>query len=257
VIDPGETDHPTHDAPDIVIVTQGRSGGNSAPAAAVRARPRLGVAHLLVWIGCCAVFLGLARGIERRPSGTLGAMFLTLVAASYGAAGAGLTITLARTVRGAPWSIEPGQWLLAILGVVVGVEVLGEIASPRWLRDPQAVVEAAAACAFVVPLLDRRLAHPWKWLFGALALAHALPLLLALLAEQTNAAGTLLRVAGQFTPRRLTATAALAALVLAIFDRLRLAARCERGEERGWLHWTGIATALWIALLPVAALWVL
>jgi hypothetical protein len=194
------------------------------------------------------VFLGLTRGIA---PGTLGALFLTLLAAGYGAAWTGLMITVARTARRAPWSIEPGQWLLAILGVVVGVEVVGEIATPRWLHDPQAVVEATAACTFVVPLFDRRLAQAWKWLFGALALAHAFPLVVALLVEQANAAGTLLHVAGQLTPRRLTTTAAFSALALAIFDRVRLAPR--GGEGGGWLHWTGIATALWLAILPVAA----
>jgi hypothetical protein len=240
-----------------VIVTHDRSDGNSAPAAALRARPRLGVGHLLVWIGCCAVFLGLARGMAQRPSGTLGAVFLTLVAAGDGAAWAALMITLTRTFRGAPWSIEPGQWLLAMLGVVAGVEVLGEIASPRWLRNPQGVVEAAAMCAFVVPLLDKRLVYYWKWLFGVLALAHALPLLVALLAEQTNVPGMIVRATAQLTPRRLTATAAVAALALASFERFQVAARAGRSEERGWLHWTGIAMAVWLALLPVAALWLL
>lgn len=253
MIDPRETDEATHDATDIVIATGGRSEGSGRPMAG--ARPRLGTAHLLIWVACCAVFLGLARGIAGRPSGTLGAMFLTFMAAGYGAAWAGLMITITRTIRGAPWSIEPGQWLLAVLGVAVGVEVLGEIASPRWLRSPQAVVQATAMCAFVVPLLDRRLAHAWKWLFGALALGHAIPLLLTLLAEQTNHADTLVRVATYFTRGLLTAAAALAALGLALADRVRLAVR--PGEERDWLHWAGIATALWLALLPVAAEWLL
>ena len=246
MIDPRETDDLSHDAPDIVIVTEERSDGKSAHAAG--ARPRLGIGHLLLWIGCCAVFLGLARGAAERPPGTVGALFLTLVGAGYGAAWAGLMITLARTLRGAPWSIEPGQWLLAMLGVVGGVEVLGEILSPRWLSDPRAVVEATAACAFVAPLLDRRLEPWWKWLFGALALAHALPLLIAL-AGQMN--GPLVRTAALFSPGPLTATTAVAALALALFDRVRFA-RHRRGEERGWLHWTGIATALWLPLLRLA-----
>ncbi|HWB08901.1 MAG TPA: hypothetical protein VG826_06745 [Pirellulales bacterium] len=250
MIDPRETSHPAHDAPEIVVVTDDRSDKSPRLATASRVRPRLGVGHLLVWVGCCGVFLGLARSLTEHPSGTLGAIFLTLVAAGYGAAWTGLVITLVRTLRGASWSIEPGQWLLAVLGVVEAVEVLGGMAS-RWVRNPQAINDATALCAFVAPLLDKRLAHHWKWLFAAIAVVYALPLLI-MLAGRGDMPDVLVRATEILTPHRLAATAALAALAVALFDHFYVRGR---KEERGWLHWTGIATALWLSLLPTAASW--
>jgi hypothetical protein len=257
VIDPSETDKPISDASDVVIVTGVRSDAKPSPSATALVRPRLGVAHLLVWVGCCGAFMGLARTMADRPSGTLGAIFLTLVAAGYGAAWAGLIVTLARTLRGAPWSIEPGQWLLSICGVVTIVEVLGEIASPRWLRNPMGVVQATAMCAYIVPLLDKRLASRWKWMFGALSLAYALPLVTSLLIGQMNLPNLLIRAAANLTPKRLAAIAAAAAIALALFDRFHFGVRGKRTEQRGWLHWTGIVTVAWLAVLPLAASWVL
>jgi hypothetical protein len=245
VTDPREAVDRTPDAPDIVIVTGGRPDERPRPAPTSRVRPRLAVGHLLVWVGCCAVFLGLARGMADRPSGTLGAIFLTFIAVGYGAAWTGLVVTLARTLRGAPWSIEPGQWLLAVLGVAAAVEVLGGVASPRWVRNPQAIAEAAAMCAFVAPLLDKRLAYHWKGLFAALAIAYAI-LLLMMFAGRDDVPDVAARVTTILTPHGLATTAAVAALALALFDRFRGAGQ---QEERGWLHWTGIATALWLALL--------
>ena len=250
MVEPGESSNEALDPPaKFVLITPERSRQVDAPSAADRAPPRLAIAHLLLWTGCCAVFLGLARGMAEQPTGTLGALFLTLVAAGDGAAWAGLIITLARLWRGARWSIEPGQWLLTLLGVVVAVDVLTELASPRWLRNPQAVVEAAAACAFVVPLFSKRLVPRWKWLFGMVSLLHAWPLLTSLFRWQGHLAEVMVFAATQLTPPWLMAATAVAALGLALFDR--------SWRERGWLHWTGIATVIWLAVLPFVAPWLL
>lgn len=250
MIEPGESrDEESEPAAELQIVVQEQPRRNATPRPDDDAPPRLAIVHLLLWTSCCAVFLGLARAMAEKPSGTTGAIFLTLVAAGDGAAWAGLIITLARSIRGAPWPIEPGQWLLAILGVVAAVEVLAELATPRWLRSPQPVVEAAAACAFVVPLFSRRLVPRWKWLFGILSVLHAWPLVTSLLSEQVNLSDVVIRTAAQLTSNRLMAATALAALMLSLFDR--------SWRERDWLHWTGIATALWLAALPILASWLL
>lgn len=192
-----------------------------------------------------------------QPSGSLGMIFLTLVAMGYGAAWVGLLITVARTMSGAPWSIEPGQWLLAIVGIIAGVEVLGEILSPNWLRSPTGVVEASATCALIMPLLDKRLAARWKWLFGALAIVYALPLVTAVLIGQLDLPNAIGRAMANLTPQVSMAITAAAAVALSLFDRFRETAVERQPERPGWLHWTGIATAVWLATLPAAGRWLL
>ncbi|HVA47610.1 MAG TPA: hypothetical protein VNH11_14670 [Pirellulales bacterium] len=242
------------DASEVRIVTQDSPRPRMAATLATRDRPRLSIVHLLLWTGCCSLFLAVARTLAERPPGIMGAFFLTLVAAGEGAAWAGLAITLARSFRGAPWPIEPGQWLLAVLGAVVTVETLAESASGKWVKDPRGIVEAAAACAFVVPLFSRRLAARWKWFFGAVALLDALPLLLAVF----DANGILARSFALLTPPRLAAAAALGAATLAAWEAILPVTKADRRwDERGWLHWTGIATATWLAVLPLAAPWLL
>lgn len=252
-MDLGESDNKAgeeRDGAEVVIVTADRSSTRSAAGSS--ARPELGVGHLLLWVGCCGVFLGLARAMAERPAGLLGAAMLTLVAAGYGAAWAGMVVTLARTFRGAPWSIEPGQWLLTLLGAVTAVETLGEVASPHWLRDPRGIVLAAAVCAFFAPLFDMRLPPRWKWLFGAVSLLYALPLLTALGGGQPQMPMPLARAVAALTPRTLVAATAAGAVMLSCFDVGRRFTRSGRDEPRGWLHWTGIAAAVWLALLPWA-----
>ncbi|HVX11429.1 MAG TPA: hypothetical protein VHC22_09630 [Pirellulales bacterium] len=211
--------------------------------------PKLGVGHLLLWTGCCALYLGLARLLIEGPAGSAGAIFLACLAAGQGAAWTGLVITLARSLRGSTWPVEPGQWLLAVMGVMVTVELLAEFVGPGALRNRQGVVLAVTACAFVVPLFCRRLAPRWKLLFGALAFLYAFPMLVAILAGQVDLPDFLNRTAAQFTPQHLATATALATVALAPLER--------KHTPRGWLHWTGIGTAVWLALLPLVATWVL
>lgn len=210
--------------------------------------PSLGIVHLLLWTACCAAVFGLARALMHERAGAGGAIVLVLVAMGHGAAWAGLAITLARTFRGRTWPIEPGQWLLALLGVLAAVEWLTGFTAPRRiLRDPQGVVLAITGCAFVVPLFSRRLPLGWKWLFGAFSLLCAAPLLFALVASQIDMPVALGRVASQLTLKRILALTAVGAGVLAACERDR--------RQRTWLHWAGIVTAAWLALLAQVAGW--
>lgn len=237
---------PLPDAPsDFAIVTEERDVAAPPRRPSDMVAPRLGIAHLLVWTACCAVFLGVARLLANRPAGVAGAIFLVLVAVGDGAAWAGLVITLARLLRGKTWPIEPGQWLLALLGVVVAVELTTESGVAGRLRNPQAVVMAAAACALVAPLFSRRLEMRWKWLFGVLSLLYAFPILTSVIDWQIDLPQVVERAASQLTAKRLEATTALGATALAVFDSDR--------RNRNWLHWAGIVAALWLALMPPIA----
>jgi hypothetical protein len=250
MVDSADSHDPSGEAAsDFTIVTDRPNDDLAMRRPVESSAPKLGVGHLLLWTGCCALFLGLARLLMKGPAGSAGAVFLVCLAAGQGAAWAGLIITLVRSLRGRSWPVEPGQWLLAVIGVMVAVELLAEFAVANVLRNRQGVVFATTACAFIVPLFSRRLAASWKLLFGAFALLYAFPLLVAIMGGQVDLPDFLNRTAARLTPRRLATATALAAVVLALFERKR--------APRGWLHWTGIGTAVWLALLPLAATWLL
>lgn len=238
---------------DVQIVTRDLPLPGGRPHAATGDRPTLSVLHLLLWITCCALFLAVARAMTTRAPGTLGMLFLTMLAAGNGAAWAGLLITLARAFRRSPWPIEPGQWLLALLGAVAVVEALAEAATGKWVKDPRGIVQAAAACAFVLPLFAKKLAARWKWFFASLSCFYALPLLVAV----SNGHGLVGRVVAPLTPSRVTVAAAVGSAVLAVFERVSSATNADSRTATGWLHWTGIVTTAWLAMLRLAGPWLL
>ncbi len=247
MVESTDSHDPSRDAAsDFAIVTDRPNDDLAMRRPVEVSSPKLGVGHLLLWTGCCAFYLGLARLLIAGPAGSAGAIFLIFLAAGQGAAWAGLIITLTRSLQGRSSPVEPGQWLLAVMGVMVAVELLAEFAGSA-LRSRQGVVFATTACAFITPLFSRRLARKWKALFGAFALLYAFPLLVAIMGDQVDLPDFLDRTAARMTPQRLATATALAAVALALFERNR--------ARRGWLHWTGIGTAVWLALLPLAATW--
>lgn len=207
--------------------------------------PRLGIAHLLVWTACCAAFLGAARSLAQRPAGIVGAAFLVAVAMGAGTAWAGLAITLIRAARGRPWPIEPGQWLLATLGVMEAAELGVLFGAAHGMRNQQAVVLAVSACAFVLPTFSRRLEPRWRWLFAATCVCFALPLLVSVPAARLDVPLVALQAVSHLSPRRLTVALAVAAVALAAVEPGR--------TGRGWLHWVGIVAAVWLAAVSFLA----
>lgn len=210
--------------------------------------PRLAVGHLLLWTACCAVFLGLARSLAARPAGTVGALVLLLVAVGYGTAWMGMAISVWRILRGSHCAFAPGQWLLAIEGVTLALLVAERSVRSPVLRNPWAIVDALTACLLLLPLFSRKLPAKWKWLFGMLALAHAWPLAVVGLDAWARAPQKLVWLADQFSANRKQAFAAAAAVSLALADHWA-------GRRWGWLHWVGIANAVWLALLPAICAW--
>lgn len=205
---------------------------------------------MLLWTGCCAVFFGLARGLAWQPVGALGAVVLIMLAVASGTAWAGLLISLCRWLRGSRWPLEPGQWLLAVEGAVIGLLVAEQFDRSHLLRNHWAVIDAVTACLFVLPLFSRKLPTPWKWLFGLLALVYVLPLAVICLQAWAHAPRSLQWLAQRLPPDRKMSCAAVGAVGIAIAD-------LWAGRRWGWLHWTGVANTVWLALLPWAMAWVL
>jgi hypothetical protein len=151
---------------------------------------------------------------------------------------AGLLIFISRRWRGVPWPIEPGEWLLAVLG-------MNSIASFVVFRLPEGFFEAkllvsiAVTCTlFFMPILSRRLATRWKVFFGLAMIT--LPVFLIQLILLLRQLYLLLNVI-EFT-WWLDAASLLIAIILVIvvswMDR-------RDGRKHDWLHWIGIATYLY------------
>lgn len=183
--------------------------------------------------------------LAQRPAGLLGAAFLLAVGLGAGTAWLGLAITLTRMARGRPWPVEPGQWLLVVLGLMQAAELFGLVGARYGMRNPHAAVIALSACAFVPPTLSRRVEPRWKWFFAAASIVYALPLLVSVLAAQIDLPLAVLRAAGALSSRKLGVALAAAVVVLAVIDPGR--------KSRGWLHWAGIATAVWLAAISLLA----
>lgn len=185
-----------------------------------------------------------------QPVGVLGAVVLIMLAVGYGTAWTGLLIALCRWLQGSRWPVEPGQWLLAIEGATIGLVVAEQFDRSHLFRNPWALIDAVTACLFVLPLFSRKLPMPWKWLFGLLTLVYVFPLVVICFDAWARAPRGLQWLAHRLPPDRKMSCAAVGAAALAVADRLT-------GRRWGWLHWTGVANTIWLAILPWAMSWVL
>src|SRR6185437_4890762 len=86
-------------------------------AAGLQSPPRLSVRHLLLWIAACGVVMAAVRHLSTDQPGVLGVLLASGYAATCGAAWVGLGVWVVRAARGATWPVEPGHWLLVVLGV--------------------------------------------------------------------------------------------------------------------------------------------
>jgi len=203
--------------------------------------PRLGVGHLLIWVGCCAVYLTLLRqggGVADWRHFVV----ICLHATGHGAALAAVVVLALRALRGQRWTIEPGLWLLAAMGVVAAVRIaLGLAERDVFFRD-EVVLRSIACCLLVLPALSRATPPWWKVVCCLLAALWAAPLAAGLL--QHALGGAVVEFAQWASHGRLACAALLLIVAVAIDVRRRAA--------RSWLHFVGAAGFLWIAALPSA-----
>ena len=208
-----------------------------------RPLPRFGLAHLMLWTGCVCGYLAIVRALSQQQIGWVGAVVVTLQAIGGGGGWAGLLIFAGRRFRGAGWPIEPGEWLLAVLGTRLVLEVLLAQVPKTFLTAPETVLAALTGCLLVVPALSRRLPTPWKVLFCVLALLYSGPLLAVCLRfGLPEHQVTLTQIAQFISWLRPGVTAALVVVVAGVVH--------FRGRRFGWLHWAGLGVCLWMTALP-------
>jgi hypothetical protein len=210
----------------------------------VAAAPPLGVRHLLLWFTCCAAYLAAVRALAAHPPGALGVITAAALSLGYGAAWAGLALFVARRLSAKVYPIAPGEWLLAILGARLAVEVALEFA-PAWVvASPKGLLAAATGVLLVLPLLSRSLPAVWKAVIAAMLILYAAPAAMIRL-------GTLLGLPDDlFTPAaglldRVRSPVVLLVLMLALSHDL------WRKRAYGWLHGAGVAAWLWLLALAL------
>ena len=200
-----------------------------------------------MWVTCCAVHLAVVRALTvNAEPGLVGLAIVSLYSMVVGAAWAGLVIFLTRRMRRSRWPIEPGEWLLAALGVRLVVEMI--LAGPvgRAFAAPQTILAAATACVLVLPTFAR---WPTRWrIFFYVQLAlQCVPL-------ASLAVALVLRVHNEgwaeFTVRAPLWGAVVNLVALGVVAYRERAAK----TRRTWLHWLGFC--LWLLVLgaiPVLA----
>jgi hypothetical protein len=198
------------------------------------------MAHLLLWMAGCALFLSIVRQLADVRPGPLGSAIVVAASLGPGAAWAGLLVLIGRWLRGSPWPVQPGHWLLAILGARLALDAALRLMLAKQPASSQAIVDAVTCCLLVLPTLSQTVPALWKVFFSLLVLLIGAPLALIYLNAWFGLElGPLAHAA-----RAASAwSGALGCLLIGLFALVDHG----RGRRHGWLHWTGLAVWLWIS----------
>jgi hypothetical protein len=201
--------------------------------------PPLGAGFLLVWLSCCGVYLAAVQALAENPPGVVGVLAAAGLSLGYGAAWAGLLTFAARRCSSKIYASEPGEWLLAVLGGRLAVEVAVQFISSWILASPQGVLAAATSFLLVLPLLSRAIPPLWKGLIAAMLLLYAAPLTVIALRDIF---GFTLGPADSLAAGLEQVRAPLILLALAAAATIDLWKR----NRRTGLHWLGVIAWTWV-----------
>jgi hypothetical protein len=206
--------------------------------------PQLGIAHLMLWMACWGIYLGVLRRMFLEEPRLLGLLIVGVVGLSTTLSWAGLAVFLTRRGRRVSWPIEPGEWLLAALGFHLALYLLFDPIGERIVRSPHQIADALLCCFLVLPLFGK-LTLPWKVAFGALLVVTLLVLLVVFLADLEWLSGqTLLAIwSNMFTVQSASAIATV--WCAAVVDY-------RHGRRYGWLHALGLSVFVYYHALQIA-----
>jgi hypothetical protein len=234
-----------------------------AEAAPPPAQPRLGIAHLLIWMTGAAVCLAVQRVISGE-SGVEGefSVFVLLIELPYallhGMLLGCLAIGATRLARGVPILVHPGHWLAMLWGMTtVGGWLVGAVyaavandpfdswtAGAFYVANTLNHVLFAAGC--VLGLRQGRFEGRWNAVLVAVSLQQVLAAASGLVLFSIAMLADFMPGNSPFTwvlaGTVITALAAFVLIPLLIFaawgDR-------RRGISRDWMHWVGALSILW------------
>lgn len=201
------------------------------------ASPRLSLGHLLLWAACCAAYLAVFRQLAQQQPTVSGMLLIVVATTIDGTALAGLAIFVTRRIRDVRWEIEPGEWLLAIVGARLVAYLLLETWLARAVTSRSNVLAAFTCFLLVMPLLSRKLPTLWKVFFALLVLAYLWPMLTVCLSIWFQLEIDFLDTTARIM--QISTVWVFASLVLIVgFLDLR------EVRSRTWLHWIGLAGCL-------------
>ena len=138
---------------------------------------------LLLWLTCCAVYFGLARQflMGRTPQGVSQWLLWITISAWAGLCWAMVLNILARWLQSNPTAVQPGEWILFCMGIVLALDFV-----VRWLPRtsplrPEVIMAAGICSVLLIPTLSRHLSTTWKLFFMLLVGVYAIPLIVLLL----------------------------------------------------------------------------
>jgi hypothetical protein len=236
---------PAAPSPSNAASTEGPSG----------APPRLGLAHLFVFIACTGAALALQRSFldflskEADFRGYVQIGLSLCHAPVTGAAWTGLAVLVFRLFRGPRWNWAPGDWILASVGLGMLLHSAFDLLL-RWVAVPErygnyvgllnsAVYFSASMFTLVIGVLLLQRQVAWRLLLIALGLAQ-LPSLIFFAVITVRGGFDFWQTL--FAVRSVFVMVVHVFLALGIFFCVALDAR--NGERRAWTHWLGIAVAL-------------
>jgi hypothetical protein len=131
---------------------------------------------------CCVVYFSLTRLVlTDAPRGPGQWLLWSGLSAYTGICWATALTILWRAIRAGGTPVEPGQWLLFCVGMVLALDIVVRW-SPDALRIPRPAIMAAGSCSvLLIPVLSRHLPLAWKRFFMLLVLIYALPVAVIML----------------------------------------------------------------------------
>jgi hypothetical protein len=240
--------------------SESSADGNTSQQAAPESRPRLSILHLLVWTALVAVAMGVDTFATRlySPADPVAArewmqrtvapdqMVARSVRAMLTGAGlGGLLMYFARRRRGIPFPVEPGEWLLVVLGVD-GFAQLCSVAARPLISGSSSylgvyfallIVESLVpVVGYLLPVWFGKLRGPWRRFFRAAVILAGIWLMMMIAFALTQLGFAYWAVGG-------LRWIYLAMLILcAVFFGVAALNDFRKPAQRGWVHWAGIVT---------------
>ena len=207
--------------------------------------PRLSIGHVILWITVCAFFfVVIQKAIQEEPT-ILGVLRAAAIVVLESVPVTGAIVIVYRIMRGVPYQIAPGEWLLFVLGAALAVRAVVVV----WPKDsifvPSTIAAALICCIKAAPTLSRRLHWTWKWFFVLFLALDATLLSLDLVANLTN-----LSISESWNDYLRWIIVTVLTPVTTIVVPWLLAVWEANSERPGcWSHWLGIACfTVWHAL---------
>ncbi len=206
----------------------------------------LSVLHILLWVSCCATFLGMARRAAVVPP--LNAVTLLLICCLtvfVGACWMGMTLVIARKLGWGRGRVELGAWLLFSIGLIqlatCGINLLPENVSV----SKNSLLIAAVCLAWSLPTISHTLTSEAKWLFVVLLVIDVgwrVPFALSALMPNW---------AWQDLEGKMRWAVRWPSVVIGVALFMTLSRRRYFHDKHGWLHWLGMICLLVEDLLLV------